>query len=61
MAFVKALEQMLLNFVMDFGRAESSDAVRNAVSLGGHVDILACIAGAMAEAYYGGVPGYIQG
>jgi ADP-ribosylglycohydrolase len=32
------------------------DAVRNAVSLGGDSDTLACIAGAVAEAFYGGVP-----
>jgi ADP-ribosylglycohydrolase len=36
------------------------DSVRNAVSLGGDTDTLACIAGAMAEAYYGGVPAQIQ-
>ncbi len=36
------------------------DAVRNAVSLGGDADTLACIAGAMAEAHYGGVPAAIQ-
>lgn len=36
------------------------DAVRNAVSLGGDADTLACIAGAMAEAYYGGVPPAIR-
>lgn len=36
------------------------DAVRNAVSLGGDADTLACIAGAMAEAYYGSVPTQIQ-
>jgi ADP-ribosylglycohydrolase len=36
------------------------DAVRNAVSLGGDADTLACIAGAMAEAFYGGVPAGIQ-
>lgn len=36
------------------------DAVRNAVSLGGDADTLACIAGAMAEAYYGEVPAAIQ-
>ncbi|HUX50783.1 MAG TPA: ADP-ribosylglycohydrolase family protein [Spirochaetia bacterium] len=29
------------------------DAIRNAVSLGGDSDTLACIAGAIAEAYYG--------
>lgn len=32
------------------------DAVRKAVSLGGDSDTIACIAGAVAEAFYGGVP-----
>ncbi len=32
------------------------DAVRNAISLGGDADTLACIAGGIAEAYYGPVP-----
>lgn len=32
------------------------DAIRNAISLGGDSDTLACMAGAIAEAYYGGVP-----
>ncbi|MEW6600290.1 MAG: ADP-ribosylglycohydrolase family protein [Nitrospirota bacterium] len=32
------------------------DAVRSAVSLGGDSDTMACIAGAIAESYYGGVP-----
>ncbi len=32
------------------------DAIRNAVSLGGDSDTLACITGGMAEAYYGEVP-----
>lgn len=32
------------------------DAVRNAVSLGGDADTQAAIAGAIAEAFYGGVP-----
>ncbi|MWV55252.1 ADP-ribosylglycohydrolase family protein [Chlorobium phaeovibrioides] len=36
------------------------DAVRSAVSLGGDSDTLACIAGAVAEALYGGVPQDIQ-
>lgn len=36
------------------------DAVRNAISLGGDADTLACIAGAMAESYYGGTPDWIQ-
>lgn len=32
------------------------DAVRNAVSLGGDSDTLACITGGIAQAYYGAVP-----
>ena len=32
------------------------DTIRNAISLGGDSDTLACIAGGMAEAYYGPVP-----
>lgn len=34
--------------------------IRNAVSLGGDADTMACIAGSIAEAYYGGVPKEIQ-
>lgn len=36
------------------------DAVRNAVSLGGDSDTLACIAGGIAEAFYKGVPDEIK-
>lgn len=32
------------------------DAIRNAISIGGDSDTIACIAGGMAEAFYGGVP-----
>jgi ADP-ribosylglycohydrolase len=42
---------------------ESSDfesAVRLAVSLGGDCDTLACLAGSIAAAFYGGVPGPIR-
>ena len=38
---------------------ESTDyesAVRNAVSLGGDADTMACIAGGIAQAFYGAVP-----
>ena len=41
---------------------ESEDfetAVRNAVSLGGDTDTMACIAGAISEAYYGELPGAV--
>jgi len=36
------------------------DAIRNAVSLGGDSDTLACITGGIAEAFYGEVPVEIQ-
>jgi ADP-ribosylglycohydrolase len=35
------------------------DTVRNAVSLGGDADTLACIAGAIAHAYFGSVPAHL--
>ena len=37
------------------------DAIRNAVSLGGDSDTLACITGGIAEAFYGDVPDDIRG
>lgn len=43
---------------------DSSDlegAIRFAVSLGGDADTMACIAGGIAEAFYGGVPEVIEG
>lgn len=47
--------------ILAFLESESyEDAVRNAISLGGDADTMACIAGAIAEAYYGGVPEEIQ-
>jgi ADP-ribosylglycohydrolase len=39
-----------------FESVSFEDAIRNAISLGGDADTLACIAGSVAEAYYGGVP-----
>jgi len=36
--------------------ADVEDAIRKAISLGGDADTQACIAGAIAEAYYGGLP-----
>ena len=35
-------------------------AVRNAVSFGGDADTMACIAGGIAEAYYGDIPQHIK-
>ncbi|MCP4749443.1 MAG: ADP-ribosylglycohydrolase family protein [Proteobacteria bacterium] len=43
--------------IIAFLESESlEDAIRNAVSLGGDSDTMACIAGGIAEAFYGGVP-----
>ena len=39
-----------------FESSSFEDALRNAISLGGDADTLACIAGGVAEAYYGEVP-----
>ncbi len=41
-------------------RPFSEDAVRNAISLGGDSDTLACITGGIAEAFYQGVPEVIE-
>ena len=43
--------------IIAFLEAENTeDAIRNAISLGGDSDTMACIAGAIAEAYFGEVP-----
>lgn len=42
-----------------FDSTSYEDAVRNAVSLGGDSDTLACITGGVAEAFYGPLPGDI--
>jgi len=36
------------------------DAIRKAISIGGDSDTIACIAGGIAEAYYGKIPDHIQ-
>ncbi|MFC1896036.1 ADP-ribosylglycohydrolase family protein [Thermodesulfobacteriota bacterium] len=46
--------------IIAFLESESfADCIRKAVSLGGDSDTLACIAGGIAHAYYGEVPGHI--
>jgi ADP-ribosylglycohydrolase len=43
--------------ILAFAESEDYDStIRNAVSLGGDTDTQACIAGSIAEAFYGGVP-----
>jgi ADP-ribosylglycohydrolase len=39
--------------------SDYEDAIRNAISLGGDSDTLACISGGIASAFYGGMPGSI--
>lgn len=48
-----SVPQALIAF---FESTSYEDAIRNAISLGGDADTLACITGSVAEAYYGGVP-----
>lgn len=36
------------------------DTIRNAISIGGDSDTIACIAGGIAQAFYGGVPEHIS-
>ena len=45
--------QALIGFIES---EDFEDAIRNAISLGGDSDTLACITGSIAQAYYGGVP-----
>ena len=52
----RSVPQSIIAFLESTGY---EDAVRNAISLGGDADTMACIAGAIAEAYYGGVPAAI--
>ncbi len=48
--------------IVAFLESESyEDSIRNAISLGGDSDTLACITGGIAEAFYGGVPVVITG
>lgn len=53
----KSAERTVPESIISFLDADSYEAaVRNAVSLGGDTGTMACIAGAIAEAYFGGVP-----
>jgi ADP-ribosylglycohydrolase len=47
--------------IISFLEADSwEDTVRNAISLGGDSDTLACISGGIAEAFFGPLPTFIQ-
>ena len=53
-----SVPQSIISFLES---TDYEDAVRNAISLGGDADTMACIAGAIAEAFYGAVPDLIRG
>jgi ADP-ribosylglycohydrolase len=43
--------------ILAFREADGfADAIRNAIARGGDADTMACIAGGIAEAFFGGVP-----
>ena len=55
--FTEACHETVPQALTAFLEAENyEDAIRNAISLGGDADTLACIAGGVAEAFFGGVP-----
>lgn len=51
-----SVPEALISF---FESTDYESAVRNAISLGGDADTMACIAGAVAEGFYKGVPSEI--
>lgn len=53
-----SVPQSLIAFLSS---TDYEQAIRNAISLGGDADTMACIAGSVAEAFYGGVPEPIRG
>jgi ADP-ribosylglycohydrolase len=60
-AFEVSCQKSVPESIVAFLESEDyEDAVRNAISLGGDADTMACIAGGIAEAFYGGVPALIE-
>jgi ADP-ribosylglycohydrolase len=58
--FDESCQRTVPEAIIAFLESESyEDAIRNAVSLGGDSDTLACITGGIAEAYYGPLPAVI--
>jgi ADP-ribosylglycohydrolase len=56
-AFNESCQETVPEAIISFLESEDyEDAVRLAISLGGDADTLACIAGGIAGAFYGGVP-----
>ncbi|MDB5353099.1 MAG: hypothetical protein JWN86_4346 [Planctomycetota bacterium] len=60
-AFEVSCQQSVPQSIIAFLEStDYEDAVRNAISLGGDADTMACIAGGIAEAFYGGIPAEIE-
>lgn len=60
-SFVNCCQQIVPEAIVCFLDGKSYiDTIRNAISLGGDGDTIACIAGGIAEAYYGEIPGEIR-
>ncbi len=60
-SFTESCQQTTPEAIIAFLDSTSyEDAIRNAVSLGGDSDTLACITGGIAEAFYGGIPSEIR-
>jgi ADP-ribosylglycohydrolase len=59
--FNETCQRTVPEAIIAFLESESwEDAVRNAVSLGGDSDTLACITGGISEAFFGAVPGRVE-
>jgi ADP-ribosylglycohydrolase len=60
-SFTVACDRTVPQSIICFLESSSyEDAIRNAVSLGGDSDTLACITGGIAEAYYKKIPTYLK-
>lgn len=58
--FTESCQETVPEAIIAFLESDNyEDAIRKAISLGGDADTLAAITGAIAEAYYGGVPAEI--
>jgi ADP-ribosylglycohydrolase len=60
--FNESCQETVPQAIISFLDSEDyEDTIRNAISLGGDSDTLACIAGGIAEAFYGRIPKSIEG
>ena len=60
-AFTESCQETVPQAIVAFLESRDfEDAIRNAISLGGDSDTLACITGGIAQAFYGGVPDFVS-